>query len=346
MNARTIFPVFALFLLSALLLGACGGGGDDDSDDGNGDGSVPAGDFPILDIAQNIPADQRGVINAQPAATELTVGKNHLAFGITDKNDEPQSGASDVAVTIYDLSEPSKPKAFATTQVVVQSAPGVGPIVQHEHPGGEVHEHGGEDDGRVGYYTDIEFPHAGEWGVAVRATLKDGSTGVSGFQVTVHESPRIPAPGESAPKSDNLTAADVDDISEIDSGTPPSDMHDVKIKDAIAAGRPLVVVFSTPAYCLSRVCGPVNQEVEALQEDFRDRVDFVHIEIWRDFETQTLNPTTREWLLREDGGLSEPFVYIIGKDGVIYDRYEGPIARNILEPAVQAVADGKVFGQQ
>jgi hypothetical protein len=144
-------------------------------------------------------------------------------------------------------------------------------------------------------------------------------------------------------KSDNLTAADVDDIRKIDSGDPPSDMHTVKIKDAIAAGRPLVVVFSTPAYCTSRFCGPVNQEVEALQEDYRDRVDFVHIEIWLDRQAEAINPTAREWLIRPDGRLIEPYVYVIGKDGIIYDRWEGPVARNIMEPAVEAVAAGEVY---
>ena len=46
---------------------------------------------------------------------------------------------------------------------------------------------------------------------------------------------------------------------------------------------------------------------------------------------------------RADGNLIEPYVYVIGKDGVIYDRFEGPAARNIIEPAVKAVAAGQVY---
>jgi hypothetical protein len=345
--SRTISPVsLAALAVVSLMFVACGDGGDDTANAGAPDPGpmVHGQEFPVMDLAADVPADQRNVINAVPAGLELSTGRNSFVFGITDKQDQPQGGA-DALVTFYDLKDPNNPEPFFTGKPV-QSAPGVGPKVEHQHPNGEVHVHGGEDDGRVGYYLDVNFPHAGNYGVAVKATLKDGSTGVSSFGFQVYETPRIPAPGQEAPRSDNLTKGDVKDIREIDSGDPPNDMHDVKIKDAIADGRPLVVVFSTPAFCTSRFCGPVNEEVESLQVVYRDRVDFVHIEIWRNFEKRELSSTTREWLVREDGGLSEPFVYVVGKDGVIYDRFEGPVARNIMEPAVQAVADGKVYGQQ
>ena len=132
-------------------------------------------------------------------------------------------------------------------------------------------------------------------------------------------------------------------ISEIDSGDPSNDMHDVKIKDSIANGRPVVIVFSTPAFCASRFCGPVNEEVEDLHDKYTDTVDFVHIEIWRDITKQVLNVTAKEWLVRPDGGMSEPYVYVIDKTGTIYNRWEGPVARNIMEQSVQAVAAGATF---
>ena len=119
----------------------------------------------------------------------------------------------------------------------------------------------------------------------------------------------------------------------------------MKIKDAIAAGRPLVVVFSTPAFCTSRFCGPVDEEVESLQATYRDRVDFVHIEIWKNFDKKQLNDTASEWLVRADGGLTEPYVYVIDSKGTIYDRWEGPVARNIMEPIVIAVAEGKTYSK-
>jgi hypothetical protein len=329
--------LFALFVSMPALFLACGG------DDGGASKTPAAADFkPSSDPASNVPPDQRGKINVVMAGDELTVGKNNFVFGVTDKKDEPQGGAKAFA-TFYDLKDPRSPKLVFQAEAV-QSAPGVGKVVEHTHANGEAHKHGGEDDNRVGYYLQVTFDHAGPWGVAVEAQLKDGTKGISSIGFQVMEKPRIPAPGQQAIRSDNLTKKDVKDIREIDSGIPPNDMHDVKIKDAIANGRPLVVVFSTPSFCISRFCGPVNEEVESLQDTYKDRVDFVHIEIWRNFEKKELNPTAKEWLLRADGGLSEPFVYVVDKKGTIYDRFEGPSARNIMEASVKAVAEGKTYG--
>lgn len=332
---RRIFLLTAVLAASTLLL-ACGGGDDDDNGNATPDG------FPTThDPARNIPEELRNKINVVIAGSDWYVGENNFVFGVTDANDQPQGGAEAVA-TFYDIRDQSNPKPYVTVPAV-QSAPGVGEIVEHTHAGGEVHLHGGQDDNRVGYYVTVDFPHPGPWGVAVEATLKDGTKGITNVGFMVFEAPNMPAPGQAAYKSDNLTKDDVTDISEIDSGVPPNDMHDVKIKDAIEAGRPLVIVFSTPAFCTSRFCGPVNEEVEALHDQYKEQVDFVHIEVWRNFNAQQMNPTAREWLIWPDGSLREPIVYVVDKEGTIFDRWEGPVAANIMEASVKAVAEGATY---
>ncbi len=327
---RFLLPL-AMTVLVALLLAACGGS--------DSDGASPT-KFPTsTDPAQAVPTGQRNTINVVVAGSDWYVGDNNFVFGITDLKDNPQGGAKATA-TFFDLRDPANPKPVFTKEAVA-SAPGVGAKTQHVHTSGETHGHGGGDEDRVGYFVTVNFDHAGFWGLVVEATLKDGTKGQSdvGFQVTAK--PSIVSPGAKAPKSDNLTKKEVTDIRQIDSGTPANDMHDVKIKDAITAGRPLVVVFSTPAFCTSRFCGPVNEEVEALQSIYKDRVDFVHIEIWKNFEKRELSPTVKEWIVRADGGLSEPWVFVVDAKGTVYDRWEGPVARNIMEPSVKAVAEGK-----
>ena len=298
---------------------------------------------PSSDPAKAIPPEQRDKVNAVVAGADFYVGANNFVFGLTDKQDQPQ-GQAKTRITFYDLRTAGNAKPVCQAEAL-QGAPGIGPKTDVTHGNGEVHTHGGEDDDRVGYFVRVNFTYAGFWGMVVEAELKDGTKGVSAVQFPVLEKSGIPAAGSAAIKSDNLTKKDVSNIREIDSGTPPNDMHDVKIKDAIGKGRPLVVVFSTPAFCTSRFCGPVNEEVETLQATYKGSVDFVHIEIWRDFAKQQLNPTAREWLVRKDGGLSEPYIYVIGKDGVIYDRFEGPVAANIMEAPVKAVSEGRVFAK-
>ena len=53
----------------------------------------------------------------------------------------------------------------------------------------------------------------------------------------------------------------------------------------------------------------------------------------------------KEWLVQPDGSYTEPLVYVIDKNGVIYDRWEGPVARNIMEASVKAVANGETYNK-
>jgi hypothetical protein len=330
-----IVALFASIVLGFTFISALSG---DDDDDAAGDNQFDPSERPDEQVAP----ENRREVNVVMAGSDWAVGRNNFVFGITNADDEPEGGA-DATVTFYDLKDSSNPTPVATLKAV-QSAPGVGPEIIHKHEGGD-HVHGGEDENRVGYYVTFDFTHAGFWGIAVQATLEDGTVGQDNIGFPVAETHRFPAPGEPAIKSDNLTRADVQDISEIDSGDPPNDMHDVKIKDAIEAGRPLVIVFSTPAFCTSRFCGPVNEEVEFLRDQYRDDVDFVHIEVFLDFASRRLNPTLKEWLVQPDGSYAEPFVYVVDKNGIIYDRWEGPVARNIMEASVKAVAEGATYQQ-
>ena len=327
-----ILPILAISLLAVFVF-ACGDGADD---------SPQPTPFPTsTDPSRNIPPGQLRPINVVMAGADWYKGDNNFVFGITNAKDEPEGGAKATA-TFYDLRDSKNPKPVFTAEARA-SAPGAGPKTEVTHSNGEKHSHGGEDENRVGYYVKVNFGHAGFWGVVVQATLKDGKQGEANIGFQVQEKSAVIAVGQNAPKSDNLTKADVKDISEIDSGSPPNDMHAVKIKDSIAKGRPVVVVFSTPAFCASRFCGPVNEEVEALQAIYKDKVDFVHIEIWRDFDKKILNPTVKEWIVRSDGGLNEPWVYVVDSKGIVFDRWEGPVAKNIMESSVKAVAEGKTL---
>ena len=52
------------------------------------------------------------------------------------------------------------------------------------------------------------------------------------------------------------------------------------IAEAIDAGLPLMVVFSTPAYCTTATCGPQLDVVKRLKVEYRDRMSFIHLEIY------------------------------------------------------------------
>jgi hypothetical protein len=190
---------------------------------------------------------------------------------------------------------------------------------------------------------EISFDRPGFYEAEVSAVIDgDTRTGTSAFQV--HPENRYPAVGDRALRTENLTIPEPDDAppEAIDSRAattgriPDPDLHQVTIADAIRQGRPALVVFATPVYCVSRFCGPVTDVIEELALDYRDRAEFIHVEIWRDFQGQVVNRAAADWLLR-DKELLEPWVYLIGADGRIEARWDNVATRQEIEPILRAL---------
>lgn len=176
--------------------------------------------------------------------------------------------------------------------------------------------------------SDVVFDRAGFWQVTVTTELEGAGTQTSLATLAVAEEPAIPAPDDPAIASDNavlgakgVPEAAIDSRAVTEGEVPDPELHDVSIADALAQGRPALVVFATPVYCVSQFCGPVTDMVQDLAGRYDDRATFIHVEIWEDYETQTVNPTALEWLELPSGDLTEPWLYLIGADGTIVDRW-------------------------
>jgi hypothetical protein len=184
----------------------------------------------------------------------------------------------------------------------------------------------------------VAFDRDGTWQVEVEADLGGGDvrTATAAFQVVTE--PRYPAPGQPAPRTENLTVdskdapvAAVDSRAESEGGIPDPELHQTTVAEAIAAGRPALVVLSTPVYCVSMFCGPITDMVAALAEKYSDRAAFIHLEIWRDFQNKVVNKGAAEWVLRDDD-LTEPWVFLIGEDGTIVKRWDNVATPEEIEP--------------
>jgi hypothetical protein len=71
------------------------------------------------------------------------------------------------------------------------------------------------------------------------------------------------------------------------------------------------------------MCGPSTEALEQLAHRYPDRAVYIHVEIWRNYNKSVANQAAADWLYR-DGDLTEPWLYLIGADGVIQDRW-GPV---------------------
>lgn len=177
--------------------------------------------------------------------------------------------------------------------------------------------------------TDITFAKAGIWSVEVTAELGDG-TRVGSTAFLVDTEPRIPAPGDAAFATETLLFNDdtvpmgaIDSLAVATGSVPDPRLHTWTIADAVAAGKTALVLFATPAFCMSQFCGPSVETLAAMEEATGPEALFIHVEIWKDYEQQQLNDAAIEWLYR-DGDLHEPWLFLIGPDGRIADRW-GPL---------------------
>ena len=153
----------------------------------------------------------------------------------------------------------------------------------------EAHAHdtsGSQDAGEqsVAFYVlGTPFDAAGSWAVELSATLEDGRTAETiQAPFTVLEQSQTPSLQTTPPASQNDTVATNPDTASLCSRDPICPFHDKVIGDVLGKGRPLVVQFSTPAFCETRFCGPVLEVLINGSKAYRDRIDFVHIEVWKD----------------------------------------------------------------
>ncbi|MBI2238485.1 MAG: hypothetical protein HYU54_08185, partial [Actinobacteria bacterium] len=140
----------------------------------------------------------------------------------------------------------------------------------------------------------VTFDRAGIWEVEVTADVEGTGPQSASAAFQVAEEPSLPAPGQPALPTDNLTIrskeapeAAVDSRAAIGERViPDPELHRWTIARAIAEHRPALVVFATPVYCVSRFCGPVTDLVAKMAKEHAGRAVFIHVEIWRDFAGQ------------------------------------------------------------
>jgi hypothetical protein len=341
---RHLAPL-VLALLAALLLVACGGGGDDDKGS-DGDGKADGASGTTAPNAGG--KDDRFV--AQVASYELVAGQDQrFLAALAGSGSGTVVSFGTVNLDFFYLGTREKPlaKPDARNTATATFLPVAGQQVDAATPGPkEVRPSEG-----LGVYAaePVRFDDAGYWGVKVRAKI-DGAEVSANSTFEVRAEPQVPFPGQPAPRTANPTvgAAGVEPAS-IDSrakdGTPMPDeiLHRTSIADALAAGRPTVVVVSTPVYCVSRFCGPITDAVQKLAEKYEaenSKLAFVHLEVWRDFEKKLVNPAAREWITPKNGigDTQEPWVFLIGGDGTVKQRLDNVVGDEALAASVARLA--------
>lgn len=183
------------------------------------------------------------------------------------------------------------------------------------------------------YVTHVRAPSAGAYYVLVRPI---GPVRIGGLgQLVVKGRSTSPAVGSRAYPSHNPTLASAKGkLALLTTRIPPDQaLLRYSIAGSLAAHVPFVVTFATPRYCSSRTCGPVVDVVDRVRRRFTGTgIRFIHVEIYEGNDPRKgENRWVREWHLP-----SEPWTFLVGRDGRIKAKFESSVSVRELDQAVNA----------
>lgn len=260
--------------------------------------------------------------------SDLAVGTNRVSFGLIDRDNMPVRTPEAQVESVY--FPPGKDQGEVRQTATAE-------FVQWPPPGQ-----------RGVYVTELNFDAPGEgtadqpgfWALRITTTTDGGAEVEAQTAVGVKEEPSTPAIGSPVPRSETPTARDVEDLSHISTANPPDpDLYQLSIAEALETGKPLVVVFATPAFCVSATCGPQVEIVSQVKERHQDEANFIHVEVFQDPHliegrrpTDNLAPAVEEW-----GLPTEPWTFVIDREGKVHARFEQFTPAEEIERALREV---------
>jgi hypothetical protein len=317
--------VSALALLLLVLVIAGCGGDDKDGDSASGSPTPtqptqqvkwPRGDDKTI---RALRAERpEGAVFA-PSVGTLRVGENRIGFALFDVS---RKQVTPEAVALY-VAKPDGTGLRGPFEARRESLR-VKPQFQSRQTQADL------DDVDTFWVADVDFPKRGRYVVTALAQL-DGKM-VSTSQFEMRAGPGGPPDiGEKAIRVDTDTPRDVGgNLEKIDTRLPPiPELHQTNFADVLGK-KPVVLAFATPQLCQTRVCGPVVDVVAQVRAETSSDVEYIAQEIYVDNDiNKGFRPQVGEWRLP-----TEPWTFVIGKDGKVVDRFEGALSVRELKAAV------------
>jgi hypothetical protein len=318
----------ALALAAALVaivvpVAGCGSSGKKDAAEAPPPPARPQ-DFPKAS-GETLPGLLKKVKSQGPilssAVSEFAPGKNRFAFGLFDR---ARAQIADASVAVYVApvgGGPAQGPFLARYESLA-----VRPQFQSKNVANDPAA------AHSVYVADITLPKAGRYEALGVARL-DGRLIAAkpvGPPLTAQTKSPVPNVGDKAPFIHTMTKGDVGGaVSKIETRQPPSTMLDNDYADVVGK-KPVILIFSTPALCQSRVCGPVLDIAEQIKAEHPNGAVFIHQEIYNDNQVNKgFRPQVATF-----GLPTEPWVFAIDRHGRVAARIEGAYSPAELQKAV------------
>lgn len=241
--------------------------------------------------------------------TDLAVGKNNrFQVGLLDETNRPVHDAR-VRLKFVKLLDGNSGQVRSEADAPFRGSPQLGD--------------------RGLYVARADFDEPGRWGVEINASRPNGPVQTLRLPFEVREKSLTPGIGSPAPASQTPVASTPAEAEQLCSARPSDDFHRLSIASALSERKPMVVLFATPGFCATRTCGPSLEVVQLATAPHADRLNVVHVEIYKDGRPPDLVPAVTEWALT-----TEPWVFLVNADGKVVDKFEGGITLEELQPAV------------
>ena len=302
-RTRWAGPLAAILLLVAVLAAACGP-------------TTPTPTPPASAAA----SQAAGGVLPQIISNELVKGPNRVVFSFLDASGTKPVGSPDRTATVQ-VKGPSGESVAAPAALFVWAIEGVSGV----------------------YVTHADFPVAGAWTATFTTSVPGSPEESVPFSFDVQEDASVVQPGEKAPSIETPTLADVSgDVSKISSDqTPVPAFYEVSVADALAAHKPFVLVFATPKFCASKTCGPTLDKIKTVAMAHPD-VTFINVEPYQltvvDGQLQPVLSDANELqtvpAADAYGLLTEPFVFVVGGDGIVKASFELVFAPSEIDEAL------------
>jgi len=256
-----------------------------------------------------------------PITSAFRVGDNRIVFTLTDSSGQKQVAGPDRTLSIG-YHGPTGETIAPAPQVFIWAIEGVNGVY-------------------VGHAT---FPTAGAWRADFTTAAPGSAPETTTFGFDVRAKLEVVSPGDVAPSVDTPTLADVGgDVTKISTDTKPvKRFYETSEADALAARKPFVLVFATPKFCQSATCGPTLDKLKPVAAAHPE-MTFINVEPYQ---------------LKDDGGQlqpvvdaqgapvpvdatiafklsSEPYVFVVGADGIVSASFELVFSPAEIEAAIQ-----------
>ena len=298
----------ALAIIACLTAASCGGSGDDSAAEGGGQ-PAPG----TLEARWRAPGPDVALV---AGTSDYGVGDVRYSFLVVDQ--EGQAHFSEQGAKVW-VSRGLKQKPFATTRAGLERIVAPGSRYQADAP--EL------------YVADLKLAEPGTYWVLAEPIGGRPIQGVG--QLVVKADPAAPAVGDPAPASHTPTLRSTGGDVEALTTRKPADRSLLRhsVAESLQAKVPFVVSFATPQFCASRTCGPVVDIVEQVQRRLAGTdARFIHVEIYEGNDPANgTNRWVKEWKLP-----TEPWTFVVGRDGKIAARIEGAFSVAELEREVRA----------